>query len=101
MTLDQFWYYEPRLLDVYVKKRELELDDINFNAWLIGLYNHYGVTIALANAFSDKGSKKSTYFEKPLEPFSSNNKTVKQKEQKTDEYRQQYNYWAKLGKKGV
>lgn len=101
MTLDQFWYYEPRLLDVYVKKRELELDDINFNAWLVGFYSHYGVTVALANAFSDKGSKKSTYFEKPLELFNSNNKTIKEPEQKNDKYRQQYNYWAKLGKKGV
>lgn len=103
MTLDQFWYYEPRLLDVYVKKRELELDNINFEAWLIGLYNHYGVTIALANAFSDKGSKKSTYFEKPLEMFDSKNRAANnsKKENKDDNYRQQYNYWAKLGKKGV
>ena len=101
MTLDQFWYYEPRLLDVYVKKRELELDNINFEAWLIGLYNHYGVTIALANAFSDKSSKKSTYFEKPLEIFNSNNKVAEKQENKDDNYRQQYNYWAKLGKKGV
>lgn len=101
MTLDQFWYYEPRLLDVYVKKRELELDNINFEAWLVGLYNHYGVTIALANAFSDKSSKKSTYFEKPLEIFNSNNKVAKKQENKDDNYRQQYNYWAKLGKKGV
>ena len=100
MTLDQFWYYEPRLLDVYVKKRELELDDINFEAWLVGLYNHYGVTIALANAFSDKGSKKSTYFEKPLELFNSEH-AIREQEQKKDNYRQQYNYWAKLGKKGV
>lgn len=100
MTLDQFWYNEPRLLDVYVKKRELELDDINFNAWLVGFYNHYGITIALSNAFSDKSSKQSTYFEKPLEIFDSKHKTVeKQKEQ--DSYRKQYNYWAKLGKKGV
>lgn len=101
MTLDQFWYYEPRLLDVYVKKRELELDSINYEAWLYGLYNHYGITIALANAFSDKGSKKSTYFEKPLELLESNYKTAQKQEKKDDNYRQQYNYWAKLGKKGV
>lgn len=100
MTLDQFWYDEPRLLDVYVKKREKELDDINYQSWLIGLYNHYGVTIALANAFSDKGSKKSTYFEKPLELFDSSYSAIK-KEQKKEDYRQQYNHWAKLGKKGV
>lgn len=99
MTLDQFWYDEPRLLDVYVKKREKELDDINFQSWLIGFYNHYGITIALANAFSNKSSKKSTYFEKPLELFNSNYK--KKKENKDDEYRTKHNYWAKLGKKGV
>lgn len=96
MSLDQFWYEEPRLLDVYVKKRELELDDINFQSWLIGLYNHYGITIALANAFSS--SKKSTYFEKPLELF--NSKKNEQKQSPTN-YNDMYNYWAKLGKKGV
>ena len=94
MTLDQFWYDEPRLLDVYVKKRELELDSINFEAWLIGLYNHYGVTVALANAFSDKSSKKSTYFEKPLEVFESSYKTTKQEEKKDNSYRKQYNYFG-------
>ena len=101
MTLDQFWYYEPRLLDVYVKKRELELDSINYEAWLVGLYNHYGITIALANAFSDKGSKKSTYFEKPLDLLESSYKATKKQENKDDSYRKQHNYWAKLGKKGV
>lgn len=99
MTLDQFWYDEPRLLDVYVKKRELELDDINFEAWLVGFYNHYGITVALSNAFSDKSSTKITYFEKPLEIFDSKN--IKKQESKQNSYREQYNYWAKLGKKGV
>lgn len=103
MTIDQFWYDEPRLLDVYVKKRELELDNINFQAWLFGFYSYYGTSIAITNAFSDKSSKKSTYFEKPLETFNFNNKPAQAKTEieKNDDYRQQFNHWAKLGKKGV
>ena len=101
MTLDQFWYYEPRLLDVYVKKRELELDSINFNAWLLGFYNYYGVTTALANAFRDKGSKASTYFEKPLEAFDSHKQKQNKQQGVANDYRAQTNYWAKLAKKGV
>lgn len=105
MTPEQFWYDEPRLLDVYVRKRELELDNINFSAWLFGLYSHYGVVVALANASPKKSSKEITYFEKPLDNFNSSKENKKDivstKKEINDNYRQQYNKWAKLGKKGV
>ena len=104
MTPEQFWYDEPRLLDVYVRKRELELDNINYSAWLFGLYSHYGIVVALANAFSKKSSKEITYFEKPLDNFDSSSlkgKPEKTKQDVNKDYREQYNRWAKLGKKGV
>ena len=105
MTPEQFWYDEPRLLDVYVRKRELELDNINYSAWLFGLYSHYGVVVALANAFSKKSSKEITYFEKPLDNFDSSSykkqSEIVAKEDFNKNYREQYNKWAKLGKKGV
>ena len=100
MTPNEFWYSEPRLLQSYIKKRELELDNINYNAWLIGLYVHQGVGVVISNAFSDKSSKKSTYFEKPLGVFNEN-KEAEAKETTNVKYQQQFNYWAKFGKKGV
>lgn len=98
MTPNEFWYDEPRLLDSYIKKRELELDTINYQSWLIGLYVNKAVGTVLENAFSKKGSIQSTYFEKPLEELNSTKKIVQ--EQQTT-YKEQYNIWAKFGKKGV
>lgn len=102
MTPNEFWYSEPRLLQSYIKKRELELDNINYVSWLIGLYVHQGFGVVLNNAFSSKSSKKSTYFEKPLDIFNENKeKKLESKEDMNVKYHEQYNYWAKFGKKGV
>jgi Tfp pilus assembly protein PilO len=97
MTPNQFWYDEPRLLDVYIKKRELELDVINYNSWLIGLYVENAVAVVLSNALGDNSAKKITYFEKPLDEFNYNKTQEKQLKMT---YQEQKNAWAKLGKKG-
>lgn len=103
MTPNDFWYDEPRLLNSYIKKRELELDTLNYQSWLIGLYVFDAVGVVLTKAFS-KSSQKDTYFEKPLEQFNSNyaenNKNNSHKNLNED-YRQQKNYWSKFTKKGV
>lgn len=100
MTPKEFWYDEPRLLQCYIKKRELELDNINYSAWLFGLYSYHGFATAISQAFSDKSSKKSTYFEKPLDLFNEKYKN-EDKEKTSVKYQTQFNYWAKIGKKGV
>lgn len=102
MTPNEFWYDEPRLLQSYIKKRELELDNINYVAWLFGLYNHQSFAVTISNAFSDKSSKKSTYFEKPLDLFNEKQDSkIANKEKMNVKYQTQFNYWAKIGKKGV
>ena len=104
MTTYEFWYEEPCLLNSYIKKRELELDVMNYQAWLFGLYTYDAFSVVLSNAFSKEGSKQSTYFEKPLDEFYSkykNQPNKKGEEIESDKYRNQYNYWAKFGKKGV
>ena len=102
MTPKEFWYDEPRLLQSYIKKRELELDNINYVAWLFGLYNYHGFATAISQAFSDKSSKKSTYFEKPLDLFNEKqNSNKNDKEMMNVKYQAQFNHWAKIGKKGV
>ena len=94
MTPNQFWYDEPRLLDVYIKKRELELDVINYNSWLIGLYVEDALSVVLSNILSKNSNVK--YFEKPLDCFNYNKPKPVVKE---NEYREQVNMWAKFGKK--
>lgn len=101
MTVEEFWYGEPRVFSSYIRKHELELDEMNYNSWLIGLYVHKSMGVILGNAFSSKGSIKDTYFERPLEQLNSNyiEKKKKKVETKDADYRTQVNYWAKLGRK--
>lgn len=102
MTTEEFWDGEPRVLGSYIKKHEKELDEINYNSWLIGLYVNKALVTTLGNMFSSKNAIKENYFEKPLECFNSNydpNYTIKE-EKKNNDYRKQHNYWAKYGKKG-
>lgn len=101
MTPDEFWYSEPRLLQSYIKKRELELDNINYMSWLIGLYVHQGFGVIMNNAFSGKSSKKITYFEKPLDIFNKEGQKPENKADMNEKYQQDFNFWAKIGKKGV
>jgi len=101
MPSDEFWYEEPCLLDSYIKKRELELDSLNYQAWLFGLYTYNAFSVVLSNAFSKEGSKQSTYFEKPLDELNSKYAHKPQESNNKDKYRQQKNFWAKIGKKGV
>lgn len=54
MTPNQFWDEEPRLLECYIRKKELERDDINNNAWLFGIYTTKAFGTVLANAFGKK-----------------------------------------------
>lgn len=103
MTVNEFWNEEPRLLSSYIKKHEKELDEINYQSWLVGLYVYKAVGTVLGNAFSTKSSINNTYFEKPLEEFESNyiiEYEIK-KESKDISYRKNVNYWSKIGKKGV
>lgn len=103
MSSEDFWNEEPRLLSCYIKKREIELDNINYQSWLIGLYTYKAFGTVLSNVFSDKSSIKDTYFERPLGELNSNGKELKKQKETTlkTSYRQQVNYWAKFGKKGV
>lgn len=67
MPLQEFWNDDPDLLWVYrnvymekeKQKLDLEKEEINFQAWLQGLYNFNAIAGAL--------SKKPKYLDKPIE----------------------------------
>ena len=99
MTTAEFWNSEPRVLCSYIKKHELELDEMNYNSWLIGLYTYNALGVVLENMFS-KDSKE-MYCERPIEELYSS--YVKEKEpvsivEKDDKFKSQKNFWAKLKK---
>ena len=102
MTTEEFWNGEPRVLCSYIRKHELELDEINRQAWLFGLYTYKAVSVVIGNfasSFSKNGSSiAQTYFEKPIEQFQSNYKEEKivKETESNDRHRQSVNYWAHL-----
>lgn len=63
MPLQEFWYENPDLLWVYrtsfVNREKARNEEIDYLAWLIGVYTQY----ALASCFN---GKKSRYPNKPL-----------------------------------
>ena len=73
MSYKEFWEDDPEIFWAYrffyYKNQEQELEKINFSAWIYGLYSHYGVSLALANSFREKGKQPENYLEKPINLF--------------------------------
>ena len=67
MTEDQFWNGDNLLPIAYRKKLELEDRRFNERAWLQGRYDFIAVSLAVTNAFRDKGHKANDYPDKPFE----------------------------------
>lgn len=82
MSIEEFWEKDPELFWAYrfsyinKIKRQEELN--NYNAWLQGLYNYEGVSIALANSF---GKSKLKY---PTQPYGLEEKENKKTKQLTE-----------------
>lgn len=69
MTYEQYWEQSPYLAVAYRKAYRLKQEANNEYAWLQGLYFCNAVSVSIANAFSKRGSKAKTYFEKPIDIF--------------------------------
>ena len=55
MTVNQFWYEDEYLLNVYLKAY---FEKTKYESWLNGYYNYVAQTTATANAWGgDKGKK--------------------------------------------
>lgn len=66
MTIEQYWHEQPMLLWIYHKAY---MQKIHQEAHLMGFYQYQAVSIALSNAFREKGKKPIPYLEKPIEIF--------------------------------
>lgn len=69
MTYEQFWYGEADLVIPYRKAHRLKIQQKNEELWLQGLYIYNAFGVVISNAFSERGSNKQKYIEKPLEIF--------------------------------
>ena len=64
--MDEFWYGEPRLTEVYREAHDMKMEIVNQQLWLQGLYNTSAFASVIANAFS-KGGSKQEYLKRPIE----------------------------------
>lgn len=102
MTPTQFWEEEPRLVNSYIRKHEMELDEFNYKSWLLNVYTFKAVSTAIGLSFAEEKNKnKIKYFDEPIEEFYINKRDKQNSETTLNEkHRNKVNYWAKFGKKG-
>ena len=101
MSDKEFWEDDPQLYwayqTFYLRKKEDDLEQMNYNAWLSGIYTLSALNQALNGAFGKKGQKKDIY---PKKPIDFNEELKKQKEYTREEkelnFVQEFNSWARL-----
>jgi len=83
MSYKEFWEEDPEIFWAYhfyyYKKQEIELEKINFNSWLNGLYIYNAVSVSLSNAFKTKGSQPDEYIGQPIELKPKKEKLIEEK----------------------
>lgn len=64
---EAFWNSNPSDISIYVKAERIQLKNQNFMMYVQGAYIYQGVSIAIANAFSQ--GKKYKYLKEPFKLF--------------------------------
>lgn len=69
MTWEQFWEQDSALVKDYREAQKIRIDQINYEAWLHGLYIYEALCNAspLFRSFSKSGTRAGPYPEKPHE----------------------------------
>ena len=101
MSEKEFWEDDPQLYwayqTFYFKKKQSDLEQMNYNTWLQGIYVLSALNQSLSGVFGKKGQKNDIY---PKEPISFNNKVDEKKEFTKEEkekiYVDSFNAWARI-----
>ena len=104
MTEKEFWEDDPQLYwsyqTFYLKQKENEIEQLNYNAWLQGIYTLSALNQSLSGIFGKKGQKKDIYPKKPIDFKEEAKKEIKySREEKENIYVQEFNSWARLSKR--
>ena len=100
MTEKEFWEDDPQLYwsyqTFYLKKKEMEIEENNYNAWLQGIYVLSALNQSLSGVFG-KGKGTKIYPEKPLN-FNEVKEEAKKlnKKEKEDLMIEDFNRWARI-----
>ena len=98
MSSEDFWENDPKLYwayrTFYLKQKEMQFEEMRYNAWLNGSMNYMGVAYGINNAFSKQKLNYPTYDEL----MGDINNKKQQKLTNNDKNRiaqEEYNYWAR------
>ena len=97
MSSTDFWEGDPQLYwayrTFYLKQKEIEAEQIRYNAWLLGNMQSVAVSISLSNAFG-KGKKNEFPSYEELFDNAPKKEKLSPKEAK-DQVINDFNYWAR------
>lgn len=102
MSDKEFWEDDPQLYwsyqTFYLKQKKDEIEQMNYNAWLSGIYTLSALNQSLSGIFGKKGQSKDIYPKKPIEFNKELEKQVSySQEEKEALFVQEFNSWARLG----
>ena len=97
VSYDEFWHGDYTKLKYYREAYKLKQEMQNHESWLQGMYFYDAVSIALHNAFLDKGKQPKSYPDKPYKIFEpSEEEKEREKQETVRKFREQL---IALGKK--
>lgn len=100
MTVEQYWYGDPRLILNFEKKYEAECNSKRQEAWLIGAYVKYALssTILVAGLADKDTEKKLPKYPECPKPTDRSGNEFMTEQQKELERERLYRYYKKLAK---
>lgn len=98
MSSTEFWESDPQLYwayrTFYLKQKEVEMEQLKYDAWLKGSMNYIAVSTALNNAFSKQKANYPTFDELFKNSKQENKELTKKDVERIAQ--EQYNAWARF-----
>ncbi|MBE6890028.1 MAG: hypothetical protein E7485_08460 [Ruminococcaceae bacterium] len=89
MSYEEFWEGNVALPIFYLKahrmKAEQEHEQLDYAAWLNGVYTKRAYEVVLANAFSKQGTPMQTYYDKPMSQLKKEHKKSDEEKEREGE----------------
>ncbi len=92
MPINEFWYGDMRLLEVY---QMAYMRNVSYIAWAQGQYNQVAYGVVMSNAFAKKGQKPAEYpqWKDPFEKFTKPKITTENLEEEFRKQQAEQNAW--------
>ena len=98
MSSEEFWEDDPKLYwayrTFYLRQKEMQYEEMRYNAWLNGSMNYMSVAYAVNNCFNKQKINYPTYTELMEEVEKTKHEKLTNKD-KSIIAQEEYNYWAR------